>query len=76
MIIEITPGADDGTWNFVAKAKADAWPPMYMAYGRTVDQIEFLISGILGDLRAAARGDVAAREVVTGDLALIPREDA
>lgn len=60
MIIEIV---DDGrgAWNFVAKAKADVWPPMYMAYGRTVPQIDFLLKGILDDLSAAKKGDEIAR---------------
>lgn len=49
MLIEITPGVGEGTWNLVAKAKADAWPPMYMAYDRSPWAIKALVHEILRD---------------------------
>jgi hypothetical protein len=52
MLIEITPGTSEGTWNLVAKAKADAWPPMYMAYDRSPWAIKALVHGILTDIGA------------------------
>ena len=47
MLIEITPGTSEATWNLVAKAKADAWPPMYMAYDPSPWAIKALVHGIL-----------------------------
>jgi hypothetical protein len=49
VLIEITPGTSKGTWNLVAKAKADIWPPMYMAYDRSPWAIKALVHGILQD---------------------------
>lgn len=48
MIIEVT-GDGHGAFNFVAKAKADTWPPMYMAYGRTQGQIQSLAASVIDE---------------------------
>lgn len=51
MIIEIRDDGN-GAWNFAAKDKADAWPPAYLAYSRSLEQVEYLVKGVLSDLRA------------------------
>lgn len=48
MIIEITDDGN-GAWNLTAKATKDAWPPMYMAHGRSPWAIKALVHGILTD---------------------------
>jgi hypothetical protein len=48
VIIEITDDGN-GAWNLTAKAERDAWPPLYMAYGRSPWAIKALVHGILAD---------------------------
>jgi hypothetical protein len=63
VIVEIKDDGN-GAWNLTAKTKADDWPPLYMAYGRSVWAIGALVRGILTDFaEPAAAEDAAAREV-------------
>jgi len=48
VIIEIKTDGP-GTWSLTAKAEPDAWPPMYMAHGRSAWAIKALVHGILTD---------------------------
>lgn len=48
MIIEIKDDGN-GAWNLTAKSGKDAWPPLYMAYGRSVWATTALVRGVLTD---------------------------
>jgi hypothetical protein len=62
VIIEIK-GDGHGAWNLVAKNGQEDWPPMYMAYGRSVWAIKALVSGILTDFEEPTDAPVTVAEV-------------